>query len=197
VEGGAGDSSSERDDRRLAASACRGDTAAFSELVARYSRPVYNLCLRYLPPADAEDMAQETFVRAFVHIRKLDPEKPLLPWLATIARRLCIDWLRKKKPQLRADPSRETIRDPEPDAERKTSSKQELALLAEGLKTLPEGQREAVALYHLDGLAYREIAEVLNVPEGTVMTWLHRGRAKLRAILSEQREVTKQSNRPR
>lgn len=169
---------------QLARSACRGDAEAFSTLVHRYQRPVYHLCLRHLAPPDAEDIAQETFVRAFVHIRRFDPEKPLLPWLFTIARRLCIDRLRKKTEALETEPDNDRVRDPNPDAEQQAICREQVGLLKRGLSALAEGPREAVALYHFEGMAYRDIAEVLGVPEGTVMTWLHRGRAQLRALLA-------------
>src|SRR5262249_35248269 len=59
----------------------RGDATAFDELVRRFHRPVYRFCWRLLRSADAEDLAQDTFVRAFVHFERFDPERPVLPWL--------------------------------------------------------------------------------------------------------------------
>jgi RNA polymerase sigma-70 factor (ECF subfamily) len=153
---------------------------AFSILVEKYQGPVLRLCLRHLARADAEDMAQETFVRAFTHIRAFDPQRPLLPWLFTIARRLCIDRLRKKKPVLGNDGHRERVPDPGKNIEQTAAARQEIRLLAAALAELERGPREAVALYHFEGLSYRDIAHALEVPQGTVMTWLHRGRVALR-----------------
>lgn len=184
-------SGSHVEEAELARLACRGDVEAFSKLVLKYQRPVYNLCLRHLPGPDAEDMAQETFVRAFVHIRRFDPEKPLLPWLFTIARRLCIDRLRKKQPHLETEPKEDRVRDPNPDVEQQVSSREQVDLLMRGLNQLAEGPREALALYHFEGMAYRDIARVLDVPTGTVMTWLHRGRAQLRALLADTKKERK------
>ncbi|MCP4604533.1 MAG: RNA polymerase sigma factor [Proteobacteria bacterium] len=173
---------------RLARQAAEGDAGAFTQIVERYQGPVYNLCFRYLGRADAEDAAQDTFVKAFVHRQRFDPEKPLLPWLMTIARRLCIDRLRRGKREVLSNEKGESFVDPSPGAEDSAASRQELELLADGLKNLSEGQREAIVLYHFDGLSYEEVAGILEVPMGTIMTWLHRGRAKLRKFLISSEE---------
>src|SRR5262245_58843808 len=81
----------------LARRAHRGDAAAFEQLVLRSQRPVYRLCRRMLRSPQAEDLAQETFVRAFVHFERFDPARPLLPWLLAIALRLCLDVLRRRR----------------------------------------------------------------------------------------------------
>ncbi|HAM54014.1 MAG TPA: hypothetical protein DCQ64_00825, partial [Candidatus Rokubacteria bacterium] len=80
----------------LARRARRGDSAAFDQLVLRFHRPVYRFCWRMLRTSNSEDLARETFVRAFVHFDRFDPERPLLPWLFAIARRLCLDRLRRE-----------------------------------------------------------------------------------------------------
>jgi len=167
----------------LVSRAKTGDSAAFSALVCRYQRPIFSLCVRYLPRTDAEDIAQETFVRAFVNREKIDPTRPPLPWLFTIARRLCLDRLRKKSPSLDEAPELGADTAAQPDAV--LAAHEELGLLQQGLASLPEGQREAVVLYHLEDMSYQEVAASLAVPVGTVMTWLHRGRAKLRALVDE------------
>jgi RNA polymerase sigma-70 factor (ECF subfamily) len=166
----------------LVARAFAGDSRAFEAIVVRFQGPVLGLARRYLKSApDAEDAAQEAFVRAFVHRDAFDTARPLLPWLLTVARYVCLDRLRRDR--------REAISDAEPDdraiesttAEDALSEREQLLHLSRALDALPEGQREVVAMFHLDGLGYREIAEALDVPIGTVMTWLHRGRARLRA----------------
>src|SRR5262245_9657443 len=101
-----GNPGSDADNRRaeleLARRARRGDAAAFDQLVLRFHRPVHRFCWRLLRSADAEDLAQDTFVRAFVHFERFDPERPVLPWLIAIARRLCLDLLRRRKVMARA-----------------------------------------------------------------------------------------------
>lgn len=169
---------------KLVKDAFRGDSAAFCRIVERYQDPVYNLCARYLLPADAEDMAQETFVRAFVHRERFDPNRPLLPWLLTIARRLCLDRLRARKRAPSTEAESAEVQDPGMFADDQLGAKQELALLDRALRKLPEGQREAIVHHHVDGLSYQEVASLLDVPIGTVMTWLHRGRARLKEQLA-------------
>ena len=163
----------------LARRAHRGDVAAFEALVLRFQRPVHRLCRRMLRSSMAEDLAQDTFVRAFVHFDRFDPERPLLPWLLAIARRRCLDVLRREKlmPTVAEVPA--TI-DPAPGPERAASIAEERARLEAALADLDEGPREAIFLFHLEGMSYRDIASALEVPIGTVMTWLHRGRARIK-----------------
>ena len=177
---------SDSDDRRaeldLARRARRGDAAAFDELVRRFQRPVFRFCWRLVRSADAEDLAQDTFVRAFVHFERFDPERPVLPWLIAIARRLCLDLLRRravaaKIPLMPID----TVTMPGPEVE--ASTRERLRHLDRALADLDEGPREAIILFHIEQMSYRDIAAALEVPMGTVMTWLHRGRAQLRATL--------------
>jgi|SRR5688572_18447857 len=175
-------SPSEPPDAELAERAGRGDERAFTALVRRYERPIFALCCRYLGAADAADAAQETFVRAFTHLDRFDRSRPLLPWLFTIARRLCIDHQRARRHE--APPSEREGALQHSSVEAHVSAREELALLGRALHDLPEGPREAVALFHLHDLSYKEIAEQLEVPMGTVMTWIHRGRDALRAAVS-------------
>ena len=174
------------DDRRaeldLARRARRGDAAAFDALVRRFQRPVFRFCWRLARSADAEDLAQETFVRAFVHFERFDPERPLLPWLIAIARRLCLDLLRRRAVAARIPTMPiDTVTMPGPEVE--ASIREQLRHLDRALADLDEGPREAIILFHIEQLSYRDIAAALEVPMGTVMTWLHRGRAQLKRAL--------------
>jgi len=164
-----------------------GDSRAFEAIVVRYQAPVLGLARRYLRRApDAEDAAQEAFVRAFVHRDRFDPLLPLLPWLLTVARHVCLDRLRRDRREAISDAEAEGCAVESATAEDALSEREQLLHLSRALDALPEGQREVVAMFHLDGLSYREIAEALDVPMGTVMTWLHRGRARLReSILAD------------
>jgi RNA polymerase sigma-70 factor, ECF subfamily len=170
----------------LARRARRGDASAFDQLVLRFQRPVYRLCWRMLRSSHAEDLAQETFVRAFVHFERFDPERPMLPWLLTIARRLCLDLLRRERAE--ATTAVPAPVDPFPSPERHAVVRDELARLERALADLDVGPREAIVLYHVEALSYRDIAAVLDVPIGTVMTWLHRGRAQLKRALDDPRD---------
>lgn len=142
--------------------------------------------MRYLRGSDAEDAAQETFVRAFVHRHEFDSERPMMPWLMTIARRLCLDRLRRHKTEnLAPEADAALAPDHAPGTFQQVASRQQLARLQAAFAGLAEGPREALAMYHFHDLSYQQIAETLQVPLGTVMTWLHRGRAELKKKLGE------------
>jgi len=166
----------------LARRARRGDAAAFDELVRRFHRPVHRFCWRLLRSPDAEDLAQDTFVRAFVHFERFDPERPVLPWLITIARRLCLDVLRRRK-LMTSVATMPATEPPAPGPEGAASLREQLSRLDRALADLDEGPREAIVLFHIEEMSYRDIAAALEVPMGTVMTWLHRGRARLKTAL--------------
>jgi RNA polymerase sigma-70 factor, ECF subfamily len=171
----------------LARRARRGDTAAFDALVGRFHRPVYRFCWRLVRSPDAEDLAQDTLVRAFVHFERFDPKRPVLPWLIAIARRLCLDLLRRRKVMANAEtmlPTRPSA-PPVPNPEGEASLREQLGRLERALDELDEGPREAIILFHIEGMSYRDIAAALEVPLGTVMTWLHRGRAKLKKAVED------------
>jgi RNA polymerase sigma-70 factor (ECF subfamily) len=177
---------SDAEDRRaeldLARRARRGDGVAFGELVQRFHRPVYRFCWRLVRSPDAEDLAQDTFVRAFVHFERFDPERPVLPWLVAIARRLCLDLLRRRK--VMAGVEVLPVTSPSaPGPEGEASLREQLSRLERALDALAEGPRMAIVLFHIEEMSYRDIAAALEVPMGTVMTWLHRGRAQLRRAL--------------
>ena len=176
------DAEDRRAELELARRARRGDAAAFGELVQRFHRRVYRFCWRLLRSSDAEDLAQDTFVRAFVHFERFDPERPVLPWLIAIARRLCLDLLRRRKVMARV----ETLPVTGPSApgpESEASRREQLSRLERALDDLDEGPRMAIVLFHIEEMSYRDIAAALEVPMGTVMTWLHRGRAQLKRAL--------------
>jgi len=181
--GGADPARASVDERQLARRAVAGDGRAFAEIVERHKGSVLGACRRYVGDPEAQDLAQETFVRAFVHRERFDPERPLKPWLLAIARNLCLDRLRALDRRQLSEPDMSTYPHPADDAEAAVASRQQLELLERGLAQLPEGQREAVVMFHLEGMTYLEMSDVLGVPIGTVMTWLHRGRKRLRELV--------------
>ena len=179
----------------LARSATRGDQQAFARLVESHKRVVYGLCLRLLADGEeARDAAQETFVRAFTALHTFDPAQPFAPWVLRIARNHCLDQLRRRTPErqhlpldgLDADgePRREYA-DPEaPRADEAMERAQTRGALEAAVEALPPNYRQVVHLFHVEHLSYKEIAAAMDVPIGTVMTWLHRARATLRQALA-------------
>ena len=121
-------------------------------------------------------------MRALVHFERFDPERPVLPWLIAIARRLCLDLLRRRKVMTSVGAilvSASPAKGPEGEA----SLREQLSHLDRALADLDAGPRDAILLFHIEEMSYRDIAAALEVPMGTVMTWLHRGRAQLRKAL--------------
>jgi len=167
-----------------ARAAREGDAAAFEQIVLRFQGPVYRLCARHLRGPEAEDAAQETFVRAFVNIKSFEPDRPLLPWLLTIARNLSLDRLRRRRPEADSETVERAENVDHTDAEQSAMNQEQMRSLEAALGELPERQREAIVMFHLEGVAYNDIAAALGVPIGTVMTWLHRGRAMLREVMT-------------
>ncbi len=180
----------------LALAASRGDKTAFGRLVDLHKRSVYGLCVRLLRhPEDARDAAQETFVRAYAALATFDPAQPFAPWVLRIARNHCLDLGRRRGTRpaevaLDAGPEEGGARElADPDAPRADDAleRRELAgSLSRAVAALPANYREVVELFHVEHLSYKEIAQAMEVPIGTVMTWLHRARARLRAELEVQ-----------
>lgn len=175
------------DEAALIARIAGGETHLYGRLVERYQRRLWWSCLRMLGDADeADDVVQETFVRAWERLGDFDPAHRFYTWVFTIARNRCLNALRRRRTwgfrSLSAgdDP-------PELAARERTTGRAENAELARALEAcldvLPDDQREAFELRHGEGFRYAEIAAVLEVPEGTVMSRLHRAREKMRDCL--------------
>jgi len=183
-------------DALLARAAARGDRPAFAKLVDMYRRSVFGLTFRLLhDQEEARDAAQETFVRAWSAIDTYDASQPFGPWVLRIARNHALDQLRRRVPAARqvaldADPEDGApvteLAGDGPGADTVLEHAQTRATLEAAVAALPANYREVIQLFHVEQLSYREIADTLDVPMGTVMTWLHRARGKLRATLTEQ-----------
>ena len=164
--------------------ALKGDQTAFGHLVRAYERPVYNLTYRMLgDPAEAEDAAQETFVRAYTKLATFQPDRKFVNWLLSIASHHCIDRLRRKSraPQLSLDgplpPQWITSSSPRPD--QVVNKKQERERVRQSLDTLPPDYRAAIILRYWHGLSYREISDLMETTESAIKSRLHRARRML------------------
>lgn len=164
----------------------RGDKEAFGEIVKRYAGPATGAATLLLGSRDdALDASQEAFVRAWRHIRRFDPARPFYPWYATILRNICISRLRRRtrrKTVELPDGHPDGRRDASPEALVERSERKDRLWHAVG--ALPLHHREILVLYHFQDLAYREIADALGVPIGTVMSRLHNARRALREKLA-------------
>lgn len=177
-------------DSELVRRCLAGEEPAYRELIGRYERQVYSLALRMLRQReDAEDLTQETFVRMFKALDRYDPARPFPAWLFTIAARLSIDHLRRRRmktvPLFRTEPGASEerlveVEDPGPGPEELASRSEEQRGTERLIASLPEHYRIVVVLRHQQGLSYEEIAEALHLPLGTVKARIHRARELLK-----------------
>lgn len=173
-----------------------GSEEAFRRLVERFQRPVFTLVVRMVgDPAAAEDLAQETFLKAFRRLATYDPERKFSSWLFKIAHNTTLDHLRRRGPEsvplertdddpeggggLAAVLADDSLRSPEAAAQRGDLA----AALGAAVGALRPEYREIVLLRYQEGMAYQDIAEVSGLPLGTVKTHLHRARKELMAAL--------------
>ena len=178
-------------DAELARQALAGSQEAFRALVSRYASAAVNVAARLVHDrALAEDLAQEAFVRAFARLKTYDPERKFSSWFFQVLHNVSVDYLRRKRVEtvsldtLQADgyPGPPTAAAASPDAEAERSAL--ASALTAALARLRPEYREPIVLKYHQGLGVEEIAEILQLPEGTVKTYLHRGRKELAGMLS-------------
>jgi RNA polymerase sigma-70 factor (ECF subfamily) len=179
-------------DAELTRQALAGSQAAYHTLVARYASAAVNMAARLVNDrALAEDLAQEAFVRAFARLKTYDPARRFSSWFFQVLHNVAVDYLRRKRVEtvsldaLQAEgypgpPTDESASSPAIEMERRALA----AALGDALGRIRSEYREAIVLRYQQGLSVEEVADVLQVPEGTVKSYLHRGRKELAAILS-------------
>lgn len=172
-----------------------GDTSAFGEIVLKYQDRVYNLCRHMLGNAhDAEDAAQDAFLKAYQALPKFRPDASLYTWLYRIATNTCIDYRRKPvfESLFRSSASGEELvhdrASDEPSPERLYQSRQLDQALREGLGKLSPKLRAIIILKEIEELSYEEIAETLDISMGTVKSRIARAREELQKSLRKFRE---------
>ena len=172
----------------------RGDLDALSALLLRYQNRLYRYLLRIVhEQAEAEDLFQQTWIRVAEKISQFDMRRSFEPWLFALARNLAIDHLRRVRPSSLDEPVGTTESDITP-GERLASNRppvldgilerERAEQLACALETLPVSYREVLSLRFEEEMKLEEIAQVLAIPAGTVMSRLHRARKALRAALT-------------
>lgn len=172
------------EDRALVEALMAGDPRAPRLLIERHQAVVFALCLRMMGhQQDAEDVAQESFVRALQAIGGFDLDRPVRPWLLGIAANRCRTALGRRS---RRPVPCEAVED-QADLRPGLADPDDIAgELIRALDQLRPEYRAVFALYHEQNLAYEEIAQSLGKPVGTVKTWLHRARAELAEHLSRR-----------
>jgi len=173
-----------QDEVSLLRASLQGDMGAWGEIITRYKNAVFGLCLGFVRNrADAEDISQDAFVRAYLNLRRYDLERRFSTWLFTIAANLCRNHLRYRK-------THPSIAEPEhlkgggdPASLLRAEERQEK--VRQALAALPYSYRAPLVLRFYNDLPYQEISQILAIPEGTVKTRIHRGKAMLKERVGE------------
>ena len=180
----------------------RGNEGAFRELIRRYERPVFSLIYRMVrDSAAAEDLAQDSFIKVLNHLDKYRPEFKFSSWLFKIANNVAIDFLRRRQldtVSMDGSPHAATAAEVEASsfelADDAESPLDELAArelgsaIEQAIAQLRPEYRNCIMLRHVEGRSYEEIAATLDLPLGTVKTYIHRARHQLREALEHLRE---------
>ena len=187
-------------DELLLRRAQSGDPEAFERLMEPLEQLVWRVCWHYTGNREAaEDCGQEAMIRIWRNLANYRGECALESWVYRIAANCCMDWLRKKKRDwsVSMEPMVEQGFDPaddSPGTEEQVVAKDERQRLREAIALLPEEQREALILTQLEKVPYEEAARALGVSEGTVKSRVNRAKARLKEILSAERELSPPGN---
>ena len=189
-------------DQEVVALAREGREPAYRELIRRYKRPVFSLIFRMVRDRElAEDLTQETFVKALNAVESYRPEFKFSSWIFKIANNAAIDHLRRRELQtlsLEGAPNAVTpeaieatalqLRDRLENPLEELEARELGGQIESAIARLRPEYRSCILLRHVEGRAYEEIAEILDLPLGTVKTYIHRARNELRASLAHLRE---------
>lgn len=187
-------------DELLLRRAQSGDPEAFEQLIGPLEQLVWRICWHYTGNREAaEDCGQETMIRIWRSLESYRGDCALESWIYRIAANCCMDFLRKKKrdQSVSVEPLREQgfdPADPSPGTEDRVVAEDEHRRLRIAITELPDDQREALILTQLEKISYEEAARMLGVSEGTVKSRVNRAKARLKEILSEERELSPPGN---
>jgi RNA polymerase sigma-70 factor (ECF subfamily) len=188
-------------DQQVIERARQGRESAFRELIGRYERPVFSLIYRLVRDRErAEDLSQDTFIKVLNALDRYDPAYKFSSWIFKIAHNTALDHLRKKEPEtlsLDGSPHARTASEVEATTlnpasndespEDFTASRELGAEIEQAIGTLRAEYRTAILMCHVEGRPYEEIAQIMDVPLGTVKTYIHRGRNELKRQLAHLR----------
>lgn len=171
------------DDETLVQRSLAGDHSAFSELVRRYERPLFNVALRRLRDREeARDATQNAFVKAWINLAQFDRERRFFSWIYRITLNEALNRVRGRKPNAPLD---ETLRDEGTTPEQHAVEGERSEALERAMARLTDRQREVVVLRHWLNLSYDEIGELIQLPAQTVKSRLFSARTRLGEILRE------------
>ena len=182
------------DEKALVARCRQGEDEAWRELVDLFGQKIYSVAYHFtLKREDAEELAQEIFLKIFENLHRYDGSFPLTAWIVSLSRNLCIDRYRRRKREKSfrfvtddaVAPMLRSKDDPAADALKKERTK----ILFSALAEIPEDLAEILVLRDLDGLAYEEIGLALELPDGTVKSRLFRARTEVARKIRERQET--------
>ena len=185
------------EDQKLVALASGGDVEAFTKLVRAHSSLVYRVAVRMLGKQNAPDASQEVWIRVWKNIKGFRRESAFSTWLYRITINTCLSFrqreARRKEREEYGGEEEEMTYLPEPpggeaDPEATTLSKERRDEIQAALGRVRAEHRAAVVLRHMEGLSYAEVAEILEVPDGTAKGWVSRGRAAMLVALAQEEE---------
>ena len=161
-----------------------GDLEAYGELVQCYQKDIFNVCYRLTGNVqEAEDLTQETFLRANKYLEKFDLDKPFGPWIRKIATNICLNEIKKNRRITVPLDDKDIFISNNP--EKEISKKEDMELIHRAILSLPPKQRVVIELRHYQDLSYKEIAQALDIPISDVKSHLFRGRKTLAKKLKE------------
>lgn len=188
------------EEKQRVARAQNGDIEAFESLIHHYAEDMYNLALRIVDhPDEAEDLAQEAFVRAWQGLPGFRGEARFSTWLYRIVVNVCYNRLPRLKRELSTlapDVAALHMADPQPDAPTQLLAAETAAVLHHAIDNLPANYRLLITLRHLQEMSYNEIAEVTELPLGTVKTGIFRARRLLREVLESYEAAPREKPQP-
>ena len=176
------------DELRWIEAAGRGNHEAFARLVEAYKTPVYNLAFRMLRNgSEAEDAAQEIFIRAYTKLATYDRERKFSTWLLSIASNYCIDMIRRRRATLvDIDEMAFALPSDAPGPERNAINQEQREAVARAVNQLPDAYRLVTVLRYYNDCSYEEIERITGLSEATVKTRLFRARRQLEALLEAE-----------
>ncbi len=179
---------SPEEELRWVEAAIAGDQGAFAQLVDRYKGPVYSLAYRMLGNSgDAEDAAQEIFVRAYTKLATFDRSRRFSTWLLSIGSNYCIDVLRRRRATIvDLDDVAFAVPDQAPGPERSAVDQEQRRAIARAVQRLPETYRLVTVLRYYHDLSYEEIERTTGLSEATIKTRLFRARRQLEELLEQE-----------
>jgi RNA polymerase sigma-70 factor (ECF subfamily) len=169
----------------------KGEKTAFGVLIKRYEKQIYSLAYRLTNNKDdAQDFAQEAFLKIYNNLDKYDKGRPFFPWMYKVASNVCYSELRQSKPQANEVPLEKVIEfsplipDKSTHPEEYSQTREVQRLVKQAVAELPEKYRVPLVLKYLEDMSYKEISEIMEIPVSTIETRLYRGRALLQKRLS-------------